>query len=164
SRGRRAAAAADMSADVQTQLALLGQVALAMLLSSAVGLERQLAHRPAGLRTHMLMGGAAAMLVGLAFSVVRRYAADPAYPLLKIDPTVVIQGVVSAAGFIGVAAILRPSAEHIEGLTTAASLIFVTAIGVCTALQQFWLAVGATLFALVTLHGIHKLEDRITKR
>src|SRR5262249_24559663 len=141
-----------------------GQVALGMLLSSAVGLERQLAHRPAGLRTHMLMGGAAAMLVGLAFTVVRRYAADTAYPLLKIDRTVVIQGVVSAAGFVGVAAILRPSAEHIEGLTTAASLIFVTGIGVCTGLQQYWLAVGATLLALATLYLLHKLEARITNR
>jgi putative Mg2+ transporter-C (MgtC) family protein len=153
-----------MPPEIQTQLQLLGEVALAMLLSAVVGIERQLAHRPAGLRTHMLMGGAAALVVGLAFSVVRSYAADPAFPLLKIDPTVVIQGVISAAGFLGVASILRPDADHVQGATTAASLVFVTAIGVATGLHQFLLAAGATVFAYVTLHIIHKFEDRIANR
>ena len=151
--------------EIQTQLQILGAVALAMVLSAAIGYERQLAHRPAGLRTHMLLGGAVALLVGLAFHVVTRYAADLAYPMLKIDPTVVIQGVVTAAGFLGAGTILRrqdSSSEKVEGLTTAASLLFVCGIGVCAALYQPWLAVGATVLALVTLHLVRKLEERMT--
>jgi putative Mg2+ transporter-C (MgtC) family protein len=49
----------------QEQLSILGSVALAMLLGGFIGLEREYAHKPAGLRTHMLVSGAAALLVGL---------------------------------------------------------------------------------------------------
>jgi putative Mg2+ transporter-C (MgtC) family protein len=150
----------------QAQLQILGQVALAMLLASVIGLERELAHRPAGLRTHMLLAGASALLVGLAFTIVRRYAATTDYPMLKVDPTVVIQAVVTATGFLGAGTILRrqDSPEHVEGLTTAASLLFVAGIGVCTALGQGWLAVGATLLAFGTLHLVGWAERRIAKR
>ena len=84
--------------DLQAQLQILGNVALAMLLSSVIGLERELAHKPAGLRTHMLLGGAASLLTGLAFTIVRRYAATTDYPMLKVDPTVVIQAAGSRLG------------------------------------------------------------------
>ena len=150
----------------QAQLQILGQVALAMVLASVVGLERELSHKPAGLRTHMLLGGASALLVGLAFTIVRRYAASSDYPLLRVDPAVVIQAVVTATGFLGAGTILRrtDSAEHVEGLTTAASLLFVAGIGVCTALGQTWLAVGVTVLAFVTLHLVRWVEGRIAKR
>jgi putative Mg2+ transporter-C (MgtC) family protein len=151
--------------DLQPQLQILGQVALAMLLSSFIGLERELARKPAGLRTHMLLGGAAALLTGLAFTIVRRYAATTDYPMLKVDPTVVIQAVVSAVGFIGIGTILRhPHGDHVEGLTTAASLLFVAAIGVSVALGQLWLSVGVTVLAYATLHLVRRIEARIARR
>src|SRR5512132_4175942 len=137
-----------------------------MLLASVVGLEREPAHKPAGLRTHMLLGGASALLVGLAFTIVRRFAATSDYPMLRVDPTVVIQAVVTATGFLGAGTILRrpESAEMVEGLTTAASLLFVAGVGVCTALGQTWLAIGVTVLALATLHVVRRVEARIAKR
>ena len=150
----------------QAQLQILEQVALAMLLAGVIGIEREFAHKPAGLRTHMLLGGASALLVCLAFTIVRRYAATTDYPMLKVDPTVVIQAVVTATGFLGAGTILRrqDAPEHVEGLTTAASLLFVAAIGVCTALGQTLLAVGVTVLAFGTLHAVRWLEARIAKR
>lgn len=155
-----------MPLEAHAQVQILGQVALAMLLSAVIGLEREFAHKPAGLRTHMLLGGASALLVGLAFTIVRRYAAAADFPLLKVDPTVVIQAVVTATGFLGAGTILRrpDSSEHVEGLTTAASLLFVAGIGVCSALGQTWLAVGVTLLAFATLYAVRGLEGRIAKR
>ena len=151
--------------ELQAQLQILGQVALAMLLSSVVGLEREFAHKPAGLRTHMLLGGASALLTGLAFTIVRRYAATSDFPMLKVDPTVVIQAVVTAVGFLGVGTILRHGPEErVEGLTTSASLLFVAGIGVCVALGQTWLGVGATLLAFATLHLVRWIEGRIARR
>lgn len=151
--------------DVQPQLQILGHVALAMLLAAVIGLERELARRPAGLRTHMLLAGAAALLTGLAFTIVRRYAATTEYPMLKVDPTVVIQAVVSAVGFIGIGTILRrPDGDHVEGLTTAASLLFVAAIGVSVALNQLWLSLGVTALAYATLHLVRQIEERIARR
>lgn len=147
------------------QLQILGHVALAMFLASFIGLERELARKPAGLRTHMLLAGASALLTGLAFTIVRRYAATSDYPMLKVDPTIVIQAVVSAVGFIGIGTILRRSdGEQVEGLTTAASLLFVAAIGVSVALGQLWLSVGVTVLAYATLHLVRRLEGWIARR
>jgi putative Mg2+ transporter-C (MgtC) family protein len=155
-----------MAVEAHFQLQILWQVALAMLLAAVVGLEREFAHKPAGLRTHMLLAGASALLVGLAFTIVRQYAATSDFPMLKVDPTVVIQAVVTATGFLGAGTILRrqDSPEHVEGLTTAASLLFVAGIGVCTALGQTWLAVGVTILAFGTLHAVRWIEGKIAKR
>ena len=123
----------------QEQLRILGQVALAMVLSAVIGAEREAARKPAGLRTHMLVSGAAALLVGLGFTIVRRFGGSSQYPLVRVDPVIVIQAVVTAVGFLGAGTILRRSQmgggsprEHVEGLTTVASLLFVAALGTCS--------------------------------
>lgn len=127
----------------QEQLRILGQVALAMVLAAVIGAEREAARKPAGLRTHMLVSGAAALLVGLGFTIVRRFGGSSQYPLVRVDPVIVIQAVVTAVGFLGAGTILHRSqigggspSEHVEGLTTAASLLFVAALGTCVALGQ----------------------------
>jgi putative Mg2+ transporter-C (MgtC) family protein len=155
-----------MPVEAHAQLQLLWQVAVAMLLAAVIGLEREFAHKPAGLRTHMLLSGASSLLVGLAFTIVRQYAASTDYPMLKVDPTVVIQAVVTATGFLGAGTILRrpDSPEGVEGLTTAASLLFVAGIGVCTALGQIWLAAGVTFLAFGTLHAVGWVERKLEKR
>lgn len=149
--------------EISEQLGILGQVALAMALAAVIGLERELAHKPAGLRTHMLVSGSAALLVALGFTIVRRFGAGQ-YPLVRVDPVVVIQAVVTAVGFLGAGTILHgnrvgsESPAHVEGLTTAASLLFVAAIGTCVALGQGWLALGVTALGWFTLRGVSKIE------
>lgn len=158
-----------MNMELQEQFRILGQVALAMVLAAVIGLERELAHRPAGLRTHMLVSGAAALLVGLGFTIVRRFGASAAYPLVRVDPVVVIQAVVTAVGFLGAGTILhgaRTTPEgtvQVEGLTTAASLLFVAALGTCVALGQTWLALGVTVLGWATLRLVARVEARIRR-
>jgi putative Mg2+ transporter-C (MgtC) family protein len=144
-----------------TQLQMLGEVALAMLLGALIGLERQFAHKPAGLRTHMLVAGAAAMLVEAARALAQQFLVAPASPLVRFDPAPVITAVVTAVGFLGAGTILRHSDDHVEGLTTAASMLFAATVGVATALRQFAFAIGATLLALVTLRLVGGLEARL---
>lgn len=153
----------------QEQLQILSQVAIAMGLGALIGFERELAHKPAGLRTHMLVSGAASLLVALGFTIVRRFGASAQYPLVRVDPVVVIQAVVTAVGFLGAGTILRhadgnSSGEHVEGLTTAASLLFVAALGTCVALRQYLLAAGVTALALVTLRLVAIAEARLRRR
>lgn len=155
----------------QEQARILGQVALAMALAAVIGLERELSHKPAGLRTHMLVSGAAALLVGLGFTIVRQFGGSSQYPLVRVDPVVVIQAVVTAVGFLGAGTILHhvPSgkdspAVNIEGLTTAASLLYVAALGTCVALGQTWLALGVTALGWVTLRTVRIVEERIRRR
>ena len=132
------------------QLQLIGLVALAMLLSGLIGLEREMADKPAGLRTHMLVGGVAALLVGLSNSIVDAFMAEQS--AVQVDPIRIVEAIVAGVSFLGAGTIIRGRAEgQTEGLTTAASLLFVAGIGVGVATQYFVLATGATLLALFVL-------------
>ncbi|MGZ9057703.1 MAG: MgtC/SapB family protein [Burkholderiaceae bacterium] len=142
------------------QLLVLAEVAGAMLLGGMIGYEREAANKPAGFRTHMMLAGACALLVGLGGSMLTNFSAS--HPgVISADPFRLVGGVVTALGFIGAGTIFRPRGERVEGLTTATSLLFSGGIGVCAALQQWWLAVGATLLALVVLRGLQVVEARI---
>jgi putative Mg2+ transporter-C (MgtC) family protein len=145
------------------QLIVLAEVALAMALGALLGLDRELAHKPAGLRTHMLVGGASALLVGLVGVLLKRFLVPPISPLVRADPVPVITAVVMAVGFLGAGSIIRHE-DHVEGLTTAASLLFAAAIGATVGLEQFHLAVGVTLLALSTLRGLGALEEKLRAR
>ncbi len=141
----------------------LGGVALAMVLGSLIGLEREFAGRPAGLRTHMLLCGAAALLTEVGLAMVHQAIAAP-NPSLRADPVVIVQAVATAVGFIGGGTILRhPETDRVEGLTTAASLLLTSAIGMAAASGRTILAVGATLLALLVLRGVRWAEVKIAK-
>ena len=147
------------------QLQILGEVILAMALGALVGLEREVADKPAGLRTHMLVAGAAALLVGLTNTIVEKMGSWPNKTFLQADPIRVIEAVVTAVGFLGAGTILRRSdGDRVQGLTTAASILLAAAVGISVALQQFVLAVGVTALALVTLRLIGALEQKFVKR
>lgn len=134
------------------QLQLLAQVALAMVLGAALGYEREQAGKPAGLRTHMLVAGAAALLVDLAVVVVERMASEIEGPSVRTDPLRVIEAIVAGVSFLGAGTIIRHrEGGGIEGLTTAATLLLTATIGVCIALSQTLLAVGVTILVLVTV-------------
>ncbi|MCI0721969.1 MAG: MgtC/SapB family protein, partial [Acidobacteria bacterium] len=114
----------------QAQLQMLAYVALAMLLGGLVGLDREAARKPAGLRTHMLVSGAAALLVLLGHVMVRNYDAKLA-SLLTSDPIRIIEAVITGVSFLGAGTIIRDPRDggQVEGLTTAASLLLAAAIG-----------------------------------
>ncbi len=132
------------------QLYLLGEIIIAMLLGGVIGIERETNDKPAGLRTHMLVSGAAALFVGLANLMVLEFTVNQ--NLLNIDPIRVIEAVVAGVSFLGAGTIFRRGNEPgVEGLTTAASLLFSAGIGVCVGSNQLILAAGATLLALLTL-------------
>jgi putative Mg2+ transporter-C (MgtC) family protein len=141
----------------------LAEVAIAMALGALIGLERELADKPAGLRTHMLIAGAAALLVGLGDVMIRRFGV--AGDLVRSDPTRVIDAIVTAVGFLGAGMIIRRGgSDQIEGLTTAASVLFAAAVGICVALQEFLLAIGVTALDLLTLRGVMPLEKWLRRR
>jgi putative Mg2+ transporter-C (MgtC) family protein len=152
-----------LSLDVQ--LRMLVDVALAMFFGAFIGLERELRRKAAGLRTHMLVAGAAAMLVEGARALQHQFLGPGASPLVRFDPVPVITAVVTAVGFLGAGTIIRQrDEEHIEGLTTAASMLFAATVGASTALRQYPFAAGATLLALGTLHVVGMLERRFGDR
>jgi len=143
---------------VLVEFQVLGIVALAAFLGGLVGLEREIADKPAGLRTHMLVAASAALLVSLANVIVPNLEINQ--ELVRLDPIRIIEAVVTGISFLGAGTIIRQK-SGIEGLTTAASLLFVATLGVTVALSQFALAVGLTLLNLLILRGI-KLFERLS--
>ncbi|MFN2218830.1 MAG: MgtC/SapB family protein [Anaerolineae bacterium] len=147
---------------IPVQVRILGSVALAMFLGAVIGLEREAKDKPAGLRTHMLVAGAAAFLVALSDVAVQRFSVDLATGLVRSDPIRIIEAVITGISFLGAGTILRhKGSDHVEGLTTAASLLFVAALGICVALSQVLLAIGVTVLVLVTLRGVGFLRRRL---
>jgi putative Mg2+ transporter-C (MgtC) family protein len=145
------------------QLEIIGEVALAMLLGGIIGFEREMADKPAGFRTQMLVAGAAALLVGLADAMLRRFAGDSSINASS-DPIRIVEAIVTGISFLGAGTIFRRDrTEQVEGLTTAASILLCAAIGISVALRQFVLAVGVTLLALFVLRGLTTIEKRLIK-
>lgn len=147
--------------DTPAQLAILATTAYAMLLGGVIGFERELKDRPAGFRTHMLVAGAAALLVGLGDLLAVRYADESYRAMVRVDPLRLVEAVVAAVGFLGAGAIFRRSGGNaIAGLTTAASLLMVAAIGIAVGLHAHVLAFGATALTLLVLLVLAWVERR----
>src|SRR5690606_10897363 len=149
----------------EPQLVVLLSTAYAMVLGGLVGFERELKNRPAGFRTHMLVAGAAALLVGLGDLIANHFSVQHSEQVLRIDPIRLIEAVVTAVGFLGAGAIFRRAGGNsIAGLTTAASLLMVATIGIAAGLHAQMLALGATLITLAVLVILAWVERRAGTR
>jgi putative Mg2+ transporter-C (MgtC) family protein len=150
--------------DWQAQFEIIGEVALAILLGGVIGLERETADKPAGFRTHMLVAGAAALLVGLGNALIESFGAQAAPRFISADPVRLVQGIVIGISFIGGGTIIRDAkTQHVEGLTTAASLLLTGGIGIAVALHQFIIAVGTTLLTIIVLRVLILVENYLKR-
>ena len=150
-------------ANLTMQFEIIGEVALAMLLGGIIGFERELADKPAGFRTQMLVAGAAALLVGLGDAMLKRFSADTSLHATS-DPIRIVEAIVTGISFLGAGTIFRrDSSEQVQGLTTAASILLCAAVGISVALRQFVLAIGVTVLALIVLRGLTGIEKRFTR-
>ena len=134
----------------------------ALLLGSALGLNRELHGKPAGLRTHALvsLGAAAAAIVSLGFPGEGK----------SIDPNAVsrvLQGILTGIGFLGAGVILHDPNGHISGLTTAATIWICAVLGVVCGLG-YWsvlgIAVGLTVVVLAFGQFVEHVAERFFKR
>lgn len=143
--------------DWELQLTVLVGVAIAMVLGGVIGFEREASNRPAGLRTHMLIAGAAALLLGIGDLLAEHFSDEAYSQLLRVDPIRIIEAVVTAVAFIGAGTIIQHARrDAVLGLTTAASLLLTASIGIVVGLKQYVLAVGVTALALVVLRLLPK--------
>jgi len=122
------------------------------LLGTLVGFERQMGRKAAGLRTHVLV-----CLGSTMFTLLTLHAAKEMAGATSLDPTRIIHGVITGVGFLGAGSILRQEG-YVHGLTTAASIWMVAAIGTTVGLHAYGLAVVGTILALVVLEGFRWVE------
>lgn len=148
-----------MSPGWHLQLTVLAMVVLAMVLGGVIGYERETANRPAGLRTHMLVAAAAALLVGLGDMLIQHFIDQHYGNSLRVDPMRLVEAVVTAVGFLGAGTIFRHGGKDaVVGLTTAASLLMAAVLGIAVGLGQYLLAIGVTLLTLLVLRLVRRLE------
>src|SRR3989442_10037660 len=135
------------------RLDLLSAVLLSILLGGAIGLERELKAKAAGLRTNILicMGAALYTQVGMAMA-----GTTP-------DKSRIAAQIVTGVGFLGAGTILHGKGS-ITGLTSAATIWLVAAIGVAAGADEMTLAMGATLMTIVVLRALGWTEAYIQLR
>ncbi len=138
---------------------LVGKVAVAMVLAGIIGFERETDGKAAGFRTHMLVGGAAALLVGSADLLIDRFGADSGNAM-RTDPSRVVEAIVAGVSFLGAGTIFVSGQDRVRGLTTAASLLMVAGVGVIVAVEAWIVALSVTLLTLFTLHVLGGVGPR----
>jgi putative Mg2+ transporter-C (MgtC) family protein len=136
-------------------LDLLARLGAATLLCGLIGLERELRGQTAGLRTHAIVGLGAAL-----FTLVGAYGFADRVPG---DPTRVAAQVVSGIGFLGAGAILRHGIS-VRGLTTAATLWVVAAIGMACGAGAYGAAVACVALVLVSLVAVRRVRPLLRER
>ena len=142
-------------------LEVLGLVALAGGLGALIGAEREYNDKPAGLRTHIFVCAASALLMLLGDAVLDNYKNRG--HSLDGDPIRVIQAIVIGISFLGTGTIIHQS-ERVEGLTTAASIFLTAGIGIAVAVERIVLAVGTAIFGVIVLVGIGWFEHRMGRK
>ena len=149
---------------MNAQFSLLGRVLLAAALCSVIGIERELHGRPAGLRTHLLVGTGAALLM-VSVEAVLQFVGGTGMPIqgYQIDPSRLAAGIVTGIGFLGAGTIIRVG-DWVRGLTTAASIWFVAAIGILAGQGLTFLALGGTVIGVIILFLVNLVEDRIPSK
>lgn len=148
-----------LPAGMAGEAVLLLRVLLATALAAALGWEREQAGKSAGLRTHMLVGLAAALYTALGEMAMAE--SEQLQPGVRADPIRIIQAVALGIGFLAGGIISGRQPEgHVSGLTTAASIWSTAAIGIAAGFGHYLLAAGATVLQLVVLHAFMRFEHR----
>jgi putative Mg2+ transporter-C (MgtC) family protein len=129
---------------------MVGRLLLAALLGGLIGLERQLRHKPAGLRTNMLICFGSALFTMISYQMAGNVGGDHTRIAAQIIPGI---------GFIGAGVVLRERGT-IVGITSAATIFVMASIGMAVGAKMTLTAIFATMFCLVALILLGKVEDR----
>lgn len=138
---------------------LLVRLVTAAVLGGLIGLEREVNGKPAGLRTNLLICVGAALVSDLSL----HFAEFVVHEQIRADPARIAAQIVTGMGFLGAGTIIQARGS-VTGLTTAATLWVVAAIGMAVGSGAYVEAVGTTVLVLVALVPLAWVEDRIAVR
>jgi putative Mg2+ transporter-C (MgtC) family protein len=130
----------------------IGRLVLAAILGGVIGLERELKHRPAGLRTNLFICAGSAMFTLLSDALAAEHSGDHTRIAAQIIPGI---------GFIGAGSIIHAQGGLIIGLTTAATLFVVASIGMAVGGGLYLTAIFATVLILLCLLLLGRTENRL---
>jgi len=144
---------------VDSEWELLVRTAVAMAAAGLIGWDREALSKPAGIRTHMLVGAGAALFTAASILILQEGTLAGGRGDLVRIPAAIVTGV----GFLGAGAILR-SGERVTGLTTAAGIWVTAAIGTLLGMGFWIVGLGGTVLVLLTVNvssvaSIHAKQD-----
>jgi putative Mg2+ transporter-C (MgtC) family protein len=138
------------------------RLSIAGVLGAAVGFERELRDREAGIRTHLLVSMGSAL-----FTIISAYGFHEFLvgggTIVRADPTRIAAQIVTGIGFLGAGAIIRDGLS-VRGLTTAATLWLVAGVGMACGAGYYWPAIAATVLTIVALGPLRFLAHRTVER
>jgi putative Mg2+ transporter-C (MgtC) family protein len=138
------------------------RLAIAAVLGGAIGIERELRDREAGIRTHLLVSLGSALFTIVSAYAFHSFLASGA-TVVRADPTRIAAQIVTGIGFLGAGAIIREGLS-VRGLTTAATLWVVAAIGMACGAGWYWAALVTTALTLFALWPLRILAYRPIER
>ena len=134
------------------------RVAVALVLGFIIGLEREAKRKPAGLRTNMLVALGSAAFTMLSLELFHSILSIR--DRINVDPLRILNGIMEGLGFLGAGCIIQ-SRGSVEGITTAATIWVVGAVGLACGAGQFRIAVITTVMAFLVLTVLRLVEARI---
>ena len=137
---------------------MLAQLGLAVVLGSLIGIEREVARKTAGVRTHALVALGATL-----FAIISKYAFKEFWGLPGFDPSRIASQVVVGVGFIGTG-LIAFNQNRVQGLTTAAGLWVSAAIGMAVGYRLYAIGIVTTLLTLIVFVALWYFEDLLLKK
>ena len=135
------------------EIALM-RIGVVLVLAGMIGLQREKQHKPAGFRTHVMVG------LGSALTMMTGIYMMELYPHLNIDPARMSAQVISGIGFLGAGTILKEKGS-IVGLTTASSIWLVGCMGLAVGIGFYAGAVAVSLISFISLTKIGKIPGKV---
>ena len=139
-------------------LVITVRLLMAAFLSGMIGIERETKKQPAGLRTHLLVGTGACLMMILSVTGFDTYLNDASGPL-QYDPSRIPSYVISGIGFLGAGTIIV-NRGSVKGLATAASIWVAAGLGLVIGIGMYYVAVLSTVIVIGTLYVLGKVEKK----
>ncbi len=141
------------------EIEIILQVIVAICLGGVIGIERELSKKPAGIRTHMFVAGAASLVVALSSIMFTTF--NDQHSNVQSDPIRIIEAIIVGISFIGAGTVLKSEKDHnVYYLTTAASILFAAAIGITVGLGRPLMAVALTVIVVLVNLAVGNLEHK----
>lgn len=145
-----------------SEVEIIFRLVLASVLGGVIGWEREVHGRDAGVRTYLLVSLGSALIMVISEFLALKYQGGPLGETIRGDPGRIAAQAITGIGFLGAGVILRYG-DLIRGLTTAACMWVVCAIGLCVGSGYYLFGFTTSTIALISLVGLKKFEKRIRK-
>lgn len=139
-------------------------LSIAAILGAVIGVEREIAGKPAGIRTHIFVFAGSALMMILGQGIIDRFQEQETAQLLQADPIRVLQAIVVGISFLGAGTIIHDRDEGVQGLTTAATIYLSAGIGVAVAVDRILLAAITAISTTTIMVVVGYIEQSIKQR